>query len=326
MTTSFNISSGQTLCWIEREHERLMKKIVQTHHFNSQAMLMLCDYGGNDGATGKISTARLAAAYSDEKYIEAEGAVSQLLNHEFISNYIMKGRLFALSKGTTIDTKTSFCILPDGVFVLLMCKTDYEVLGLDGPKSKHDPSFHVCRIDMKAPGFKPGQRNYDRLFSALETRFSNAQFIMYWQPPEGANSKITLPEGIKGSLQNVTAFESKRQQVLLPDFVDATVEISQLKGKPQADTEISIHGLLDWIGLMALEATQMIQLTSLPQTRIGMDIAQKRCDYSAVVMEGFLSAPQTASLVEAARYVSDVERLLNFCPFSFLSLFPCLLF
>lgn len=111
---------------------------------------------------------------------------------------------YALSIGDRIDQHNACCILPTGKMILSVDKDTYEQLGLTGKKSAFSSRLKANRfskclsaftctlrqphtlhrsyqkditIDLTAPSFKPGKKNYDRVRWCLTDRVSPVQML-----------------------------------------------------------------------------------------------------------------------------------------------------
>lgn len=108
-----------------------------------------------------------------------------------------RGKVHALSYGTSIDSNDCVAILPTGTLILNLTKDTFQELGLEGRASLfgNETQKYVVEINMVHTDFSPGKKFYERVKWCLTDRL-NLKFdlLLTWEPA----TQSTCPTSIQG--------------------------------------------------------------------------------------------------------------------------------
>eukprot|EP01087_Luapelamoeba_hula_P025263 TRINITY_DN9944_c0_g1_i1.p1 TRINITY_DN9944_c0_g1~~TRINITY_DN9944_c0_g1_i1.p1 ORF type:complete len:303 (-),score=42.30 TRINITY_DN9944_c0_g1_i1:67-975(-) len=176
-------------------------------------------------------------------------------------------------------------------------KETYEQLGLVGEKSSTPSTatrFFV-KVDLTAPWFRPGKKNYERVQWCLSERTAPVQMLVSWYV-DGEYKEIQFPEGVTWKRLALQEVRQTYQHIQLPVFdalasctpittttpptpttvtTATTVMKSQktptlrdekrIKKEQTEDMKLRLFEAFDWLGMLFLGAKEIISPTSTLQ-------------------------------------------------------------
>ncbi|KAJ2501360.1 hypothetical protein GGH96_001969 [Coemansia sp. RSA 1972] len=264
---------------LSKKHEH--SKLIQTHAFNHQ--ITIISQSTNIQATL-------------EKYIGPYYTItlklSDFIDPAFISTYIKRNTLVALSANRFIDADDVFAI--DGQkLILSVGKDTYETLGLVG-KSAQFPlgrgSRFIIEIDLLADCMDPAKKYYQRVLCRFNAVLNEpVEFIVgYYDKTTGTPVTFDIP----GATLVTPQVDTRSAQMLVPNIPECLLSTNE---QTDAWTE-SAHELFEWIGLAA-SCSQAVVGTNDEQTSAYTVPEPTSMDMHVVTVRGLLSATAIHSVI-----------------------------
>ncbi|XP_046843351.1 ribonuclease P protein subunit p40-like [Xenia sp. Carnegie-2017] len=156
-----------------KEDENKFLKRILDHHFNFSIGLLVPTLS-KQKFVNQISESSLFS----ESCCLAVTTLLEIINPKFLSQFLRRGVVSALSYKTKIDTEDCVALLPTGIIWLSLTKDTYECLGLQGKPSpfKNNPKFDVV-IDVNESYFEPSKKFYQRVLKAFQKTGLKFEFL-----------------------------------------------------------------------------------------------------------------------------------------------------
>ncbi|XP_066257792.1 ribonuclease P protein subunit p40-like isoform X2 [Euwallacea similis] len=230
-------------------------------------------------------------------------SLTDILNSNFINNFIKKGKLILLSIGTRIDCDNCCAVTPFGKLILSLTKDTYQSFGLDGKLShftKRNKDRYIVEIDLTNKLIQ-GKPNYDRITTALNSleRFS---VIFNWKPPDESicpSSAAKYFDSLKYVVQ--------RCEPRCKTHVVYSIKTPTLEGEYNED---DIVDFAEWLGMVSLDgdftgsAGDYVNSYEAPEPNV--EIGQIR----VLVLRGFYQSSDILKLLEVLRaYNTEQDNL-----------------
>ncbi|KAK9510265.1 hypothetical protein O3M35_005087 [Rhynocoris fuscipes] len=179
---NFKPSQPHQIYWQSTLNSDSLDNLVQKHSFNHSVSALFPD-------TLNLPPDILNCLNVDTVYYKISNLpVSEFVDYLFIEAFINRGELTALSIDNLLDIDNCAAITPFGLLVLSLNKDLFQELGIDkGPAVdlvKCSEKKHLL-INLKETRFKPGKKNYDRIWNRLrKTKHLTMNFVLAWEPNE----------------------------------------------------------------------------------------------------------------------------------------------
>ncbi|KAM6186161.1 ribonuclease P protein subunit p40 isoform 4-T4 [Rhynchocyon petersi] len=107
------------------------RHLVETHYHNYRVSFLIPECG--------ILSKELKTLVMDTGpyYSVKNLPLHELISHEFINSFVMKGACYALTYNANIDEDNAAALLPNGKLILSLDKDTYEETGLQGQPSQY---------------------------------------------------------------------------------------------------------------------------------------------------------------------------------------------
>ncbi|KAJ2571335.1 hypothetical protein GGH19_004950 [Coemansia sp. RSA 1807] len=264
---------------LSKKHEH--SKLIQTHPFNHQISII-----------SQSTTVRETLAKYIGSYYNVTLKLSDFIDPAFISNYIKRNTLIALSSNRYIDADDVFAI--DGQkLILSVGKDTYETLGLVG-KSAQFPvergSRFVVEIDL-LDCMDPAKKYYQRVHNRLNAVLNEpVEFLVgYFDKNTGTPVTFDIP--------GATVVTPQVDTRSVPNMLVPNVPECLISTNEQTDTWTEhAHELFEWIGL-ATSCSQAVAGTSDEQTSAYTVPEPTSKDMHIVTVRGLLSATAIHSVI-----------------------------
>ncbi|XP_058839401.1 ribonuclease P protein subunit p40-like [Topomyia yanbarensis] len=232
---------------------------IRSHHFNQMITIILPD------VTSIPPTLETILADSDH-YLVRNISLQSLVARPFIEGFIKRGKFYAVSFRTRLDTEDCVVVTPGGTLVLHLNKETYQTLGLEGRVSqfaRKRNSKYVVQIDLKT--LQPETKHYERIRKCL-SRETLGRFDLQitWTPPEACNSTDSsatiCPSSVASYFAEALAGELEPTAVkveLMPTVVKVHQEyglkVPEFSLIEQPGKEYCSAGeLIEYMGMLAL--------------------------------------------------------------------------
>lgn len=165
-----------------------------------------------------------------------------LFHPVFISSYVKKGKVYALSEGTKIESQNSICMTPDGLLTLSVTERTYHRLGLEGRKSilnvkKNAVPKYIIEIDLTTElASKNTSKYYKRIFNCFRKSGLRFDILIKWEPSTDISPQVS-PKSIQQYFAYMKANPGPGNSYL--SIEDATDITSNLCGPSSRSHKIS---------------------------------------------------------------------------------------
>lgn len=237
-------------------------------------------------------------------YVIQNLPASKLISEEFIEAFVKRGSLYMLSHEQSIDTKSCVALLPTGILLLHITKDLYQELGLVGQVSKFHSKTqmkYVVRIDLTAPLFQPGKKNFERVKWCLTERLNlSFNFLVTWMPNDSSICPSSIESyftslGFSVSLGDVYKVQHRTRMHSVPILESSSLD--------PTDNSCGFLEAYEWLGVVACgcdygSVEDYVNTLSCPEPC-------KRQKVSHLKLSSFF-APQ--QIVSAVNFLSDWVR------------------
>ncbi|XP_078687948.1 ribonuclease P protein subunit p40-like [Branchiostoma floridae x Branchiostoma belcheri] len=281
------------------------RKNVEEHYFNHKVELFI------PGCAELPPSVQAVFDMSDDFYIIQDLPLTELINKDFIENFVKKGSLYMLSHNTHIDKHNVYAVLPTGKLILSVHKDTYEELGLVGQPSQFNRKVKrkfVVEVDLTQDIFVPGKKNYQRVKKGFQRTELKADFLLSWKPRGTRQSAGPILSHFEDSYRCVRRSQvqqtNKHTELLLP-----VVNSSELEESDEG-VWCTAREWYEWLGAVSCgiscnEAPEhYISRYSFPEPNELTAAAVRRS------MTGFIAPGRVWAVLEAVR--SDMRD--NQCP------------
>lgn len=122
----------------------------------------------------------------------------ELIDYNFIDAFVKRGKVAALSMGTSITYGNCVAVTPNGLFHVSTQEETFHSLGIEGSLSSESCKTHKIyssTIHLLRDCFFPGKRNYDSILQALGRSPSlTCDIAVLWEPPVEDFSSLSVGE------------------------------------------------------------------------------------------------------------------------------------
>ncbi|KAJ2340085.1 hypothetical protein GGF43_006492 [Coemansia sp. RSA 2618] len=270
-----------------KKHEH--QKIIETHPFNHRLSIL------TRSSNALNVRASLAKHIGCHYHISLK--LTDLIDPGFISNYVKRNTLIALSAGRFIDTDDVFAIDGRGMLILSVCKDTYETLGLAGRHSQFPlqrGARFVVEINLLADCMEPTKKYFQRIRSRFDAVLDEpVEFLVgYYDADTGAPVTFDLPGAAAVEPRSETCKMQGVSVPRLPEHLTAACEQSDAWVEQAQET-------FEWIGLAAGGVHAVAGGTVDPETSIyGAPEPSTLADVEVHTVCGMLSAKAISSVVK----------------------------
>ncbi|XP_078606789.1 ribonuclease P protein subunit p40-like [Branchiostoma floridae x Branchiostoma japonicum] len=288
------------------------RKNVEEHHFNHMVELFI------PGCAELPPGVQAEFDRCDDYYLIKNVPLTELINKDFIENFVKKGSLYMLSHNTHIDKHNAYAVLPTGQLLLSVHKDTYEELGLVGQPSQFNRKVKrkfVVEVDLTQDIFVPGKKNYERVKQGFQRTELKADFLISWKP-EGtrqlAGSILSHFQGSYECEKHSQAQQTSRHTDLLLPVVHST-ELEE----GEDGQWCSAREWYEWLGAVSCG----ISCNEAPEHYISRYSCPDPNELTAATvrhsMTGFIAPGNVCSLQEVVRsYMRDNKST---CPWAALT-------
>lgn len=122
----------------------------------------------------------------------------ELLSWDFLEAFVRRGKLSALSVGTSLSTGNCVAVTPEGKLHLSLQEDVFRGMGIEGTLSATSSKSHKtyeAKVDLLQEWLYPGKSGYDRLLAALKRAGENlvCDMALCWEPPQGETASPFSP-------------------------------------------------------------------------------------------------------------------------------------
>jgi ribonuclease P/MRP protein subunit RPP40 len=195
-------------------------------------------------------------ALDSEQYARAHMKLSDILETEFLNNYIKQGNIMMLSEGRAfIDNRFE---LYEGVLRMELDRPTYERCGLQGTPiedggKKHQKQRWVVTYDLRLPSMKHGKGGFSRLEWACKNVLDRSlTWLFYNSNPSSAEALADGKEVISKHAPWIHKTElsvRRLQDTLVPKLVVG--DLTELYGEEES------LALLEWLHLLSLDSSRV---------------------------------------------------------------------
>ncbi|XP_067055757.1 ribonuclease P protein subunit p40-like isoform X1 [Acropora muricata] len=269
-----------------------------------------------------------------------EAPLHAFIETDFIKTFVKDGQFVALSWETRIDTGNCVAVLPNGTLILSLNKDTYEQLGLTGkPSAFQKKQRFIVEVDLKAPHFVPGKKNYDRVKWCLkENQPMTFKFLMSW-----TKAGRTSTDELHSYFSSCSCKRQHNSEDIKNDPTKAKAPIISFDRSACTDDQISTDNfdvcscmaLFDWLGgvacgisgLCAQPSQELVKLLSCQWTGMIMTdtilsmfsgarkvVTSQDVPWVAMTVWGFTDSPVTWKNNEHGHFLSG-ENFYTFVIF-----------
>jgi ribonuclease P/MRP protein subunit RPP40 len=195
-------------------------------------------------------------ALDSEQYARVHMKLSDILETEFLNNYIKQGNIMMLSEGRAfIDNRFE---LYEGVLRMELDRPTYERCGLQGTPiedggKKHQKQRWVVTYDLRLPSMKHGKGGFSRLEWACKNVLDRSlTWLFYNSNPSSAEALADGKEVISKHAPWIHKTElsvRRLQDTLVPKLVVG--DLTELYGEEES------LALLEWLHLLSLDSSRV---------------------------------------------------------------------
>lgn len=240
-------------------------KVIKTidGHKMSKVIQFVCD---DQQAINRLSE-MFVSSNTFSYFLIYKMPIYLLIDHILISEYIRKGKLYAISINSQ-DNHDQFILLPNGHLILSLTSFTYHRFGLIGRKSilngKRSVDKYLVEIDVLDEKFKTESKFYKRVYESFKRNEMCFDVVLKWEISDqkliqdsiSSSSIINYFEYLKKTNNELNKMTINRCAPLLKTFSNSNVPMLNLKN--EFDFE-EIKELIDWFG------AQLCQVECQPQ-------------------------------------------------------------
>eukprot|EP01121_Diplochlamys_sp_Union-15-3_P011966 TRINITY_DN3520_c0_g1_i1.p1 TRINITY_DN3520_c0_g1~~TRINITY_DN3520_c0_g1_i1.p1 ORF type:complete len:243 (+),score=26.95 TRINITY_DN3520_c0_g1_i1:23-751(+) len=226
---SFDYSSSRLITKFGSFKDVSYEKFVARHWFNRMMEVVLPD-------------SESVPLHSNQFYHVCL-SLSDIVEPNFLQNYIKKGFFLGLSICCKLDTENVIAIY-GGEIMLSLDKDTYEQLGLTGTAAKYPPKGNrfIVRVNMLASSFIPGKPLYERVKWCFSDRTSPVHMLVSWTVEDQGENPLFPPKTIKV----VDTLSEKLSQTAM-EVLAPLINVKSLFDGDKLSTPY-VTDLFNWIG------------------------------------------------------------------------------
>ncbi|KAM6186162.1 ribonuclease P protein subunit p40 isoform 5-T5 [Rhynchocyon petersi] len=216
------------------------RHLVETHYHNYRVSFLIPECG--------ILSKELKTLVMDTGpyYSVKNLPLHELISHEFINSFVMKGACYALTYNANIDEDNAAALLPNGKLILSLDKDTYEETGLQGQPSQYSgrkSMKFIVSIDLMDFSFNPNSKNYKRTsWSLKEKNPMKFDFLLAWHPT--GTEESTMMDYF--SSYHIQEHQPTTALTVLTDLQCPVLQSLALQGQPEKACSAQEH--FQWLG------------------------------------------------------------------------------
>ncbi|KAM6186159.1 ribonuclease P protein subunit p40 isoform 2-T2 [Rhynchocyon petersi] len=275
------------------------RHLVETHYHNYRVSFLIPECG--------ILSKELKTLVMDTGpyYSVKNLPLHELISHEFINSFVMKGACYALTYNANIDEDNAAALLPNGKLILSLDKDTYEETGLQGQPSQYSgrkSMKFIVSIDLMDFSFNPNSKNYKRTsWSLKEKNPMKFDFLLAWHPTE----ESTMMDYF--SSYHIQEHQPTTALTVLTDLQCPVLQSLALQGQPEKACSAQEH--FQWLGAVFSH----VDLNNEPNNFISTSCCPQPSALVAkaylCTITGFLLPEKITLLLEQLRCYFDEPKL-----------------
>ncbi|KAJ2506405.1 hypothetical protein IWW47_001594 [Coemansia sp. RSA 2052] len=224
-------------------------KCIESHPFNYRCTVI----------APESANARELVKSQMDCYYRATLKLSDVIDPAFISAFVKKNTLLALSIGRRIDADDVFAIDGQGTLILSVCKDTYESLGIVGTPAQFPlerGARFVIKIDLKAACMAPEKKYFQRIKAGFDAVLNEeVEFLVgYYDAETGRSLNFDVP----GATQCTPTVE---EHLVVDALVPQLNDLLDAKDKVSDSWIECAQEIFEWVGLATLGSSR---ITSAP--------------------------------------------------------------
>lgn len=247
-----------------------------------------------------VDTLKLNCEYYKVNNLKLE----QIVNKQFVDNFVKQGNLIGLSINTRIDCDNCVAITPSGKLILSLTKDTYQSLGLEGKVSqfaKNNRLKYTVTINLNEVGLQQRKKYFDRVQECL-SNLEEFTVLLNWLPPRDEVCPSSIAKYLSDSNYDVELCTPRASKKTLYEHESPKIDLNTFDLNDGYD-------FVEWLGMLTLECEFEDKTDGFLSTYSVMEPKENVGQFVVLEFRGFYHPEQILKFYENLRkFVCDDEN------------------